>query len=206
MGSVLADVAGELEVLLLVLADRHVGRLVDQDIGRHQHRIGVEADRRGFTVLARLLLELRHAVHPADAGDAVEHPGKLGMRRHHRLVEDDVLGAVDARGEEGRGDLARLARQHPGVHRHRDGVLVDHAVQALVVVLQAGEVADRAEIVAEMQVAGGLYTGKDATLEAAVGVGGQMRIQRGAGRRDVRHGCGLRSLWRSTGFGPPCVT
>ena len=34
------DVARQLEVLLLILADRHVRRLVDQDVGRHQRRIG----------------------------------------------------------------------------------------------------------------------------------------------------------------------
>ena len=38
------DVAGQLQMLLLVLADRHVGGLVDQDVGGLQHRVGVEAD------------------------------------------------------------------------------------------------------------------------------------------------------------------
>jgi len=31
-------------MLLLVLADRHVGRLVEEDVGGHQHGIGVEAE------------------------------------------------------------------------------------------------------------------------------------------------------------------
>jgi hypothetical protein len=35
----LRDVAGELEVLLLVLAHRHVRRLVQQHVGRLQHRM-----------------------------------------------------------------------------------------------------------------------------------------------------------------------
>ena len=38
------DVARQLQVLLLVLADRHVGGLVDQDVGRLSTGIGVEAD------------------------------------------------------------------------------------------------------------------------------------------------------------------
>ena len=85
------DVAGQLEVLLLVLADRHVGGLVDQDVGRLQHRVGVEAERGILAVLARLLLELGHAVDPAEAGHAVEDPGELGVRGHRRLGEDDLL-------------------------------------------------------------------------------------------------------------------
>ena len=38
----LRDVARELEVLLLVLAHRHVGRPVGEDVGCHQARIGVQ--------------------------------------------------------------------------------------------------------------------------------------------------------------------
>ena len=90
------------------------------------------------------------------------------------------LLAVDAGGQEGRGDLARLGRQQLGILRLGDGVQVDHAVEALVVVLQAREVADRAEIVAEMEIAGRLHAGQDAALQAAGGVGRQMRVGRGA--------------------------
>ena len=75
------DVAGELEMLLLVVADRHVGGEIGEDVGGHQHRIVVEPDRGVLAVLAGLLLELGHAVEPAEAGDAVEHPGELGMGR-----------------------------------------------------------------------------------------------------------------------------
>ena len=39
------DVAGELEVLALVVADRHLVGLVEQDVGRHQHRIGEQPGR-----------------------------------------------------------------------------------------------------------------------------------------------------------------
>ena len=100
-------------MLLLVLADRHMRRLVDQDVGRHQVRIGVEPDRGVLAVLAGLLLELGHAVEPAQAGDAVEHPGELGMLGDLALVEDDVPLGIDAGGDEGGRDLADLARRAP---------------------------------------------------------------------------------------------
>ena len=38
------DVAGQLDMLLLVLADRDVGGLVEQDVGGLEHRIGEQAD------------------------------------------------------------------------------------------------------------------------------------------------------------------
>ena len=39
----LGDVAGELEMLALVVADRDEIGLVEQDVARHQHRVGEEA-------------------------------------------------------------------------------------------------------------------------------------------------------------------
>ena len=175
--------------------------LVDQDVGCHQRRIGEQAQRDVLAVLAGLFLELRHAAHPAHAGDAVEDPGELRVLGHHRLVEDDLLGAVDAGRQEGRGDLARLRGKLGGLLPDRDRVLVDHAVEALVVVLQAREVADRAEIIAEMEIAGGLHPRKDPALEAARFVSGEMRVGRaGGGGRRVGHGCGLRKRSMARGL------
>ena len=119
-------------MLLLVLADRHVGRAIDQNVGGHQARIGVKADRCVLAVLAGLLLELRHAVEPAHAGDAIEHPGELGVLGDLALVEDDVLLRIDAAGDESRGHLARRARQFGRVLPHRDRVQIDDAIDAVV--------------------------------------------------------------------------
>ena len=172
------DVARQLEMLFLVLADRHVRCLVDQDVGGHQRGIGEQSERDILAVLAGLLLELRHAAHPAHAGHAIEDPGELRVFGHHRLVEDGLLVAVHAGREESRGDLARLRGELRGLLPHGDRVLVDHAVEALVIVLQAREVADRAEIVAEMEIAGRLHAGKDAALETARFVRGEVRVGR----------------------------
>ena len=84
----LGDVARQLQMLLLVFAHRHMGRLVNQDVGGHQHRIGVEPHAGAFLVLAGFLLELGHAVHPAQPRHAIEDPAQLGMFRHLALVED----------------------------------------------------------------------------------------------------------------------
>ena len=110
------------------------------------------------------------------------------MLGHHRLVEDDLFGAVYAGRQEGRRDLARLGREHLGVLRHGDRVLVDHAVEAFVIALQAREVADRAQVVAEMQIAGGLHPGENPALQAAGGVGAEMWIGCRHAGGDVGHG------------------
>src|SRR5262245_42859561 len=93
-------------MLLLVVADRNMGRGVKQNVRRHQVRVDVEAGGGLLAVLARLLLELRHTVQPTEPGDAIEDPGKLGVAGDLALVEDDVAGGIDARGYESGRDLA----------------------------------------------------------------------------------------------------
>jgi len=161
----LRDIARQLQMLLLVLANGHVGGAVKQDVGRHQHRIVVKTHRRIFAILASLLLELRHAVEPADAGDAVEDPGKLGVAGDLALVEDDVLLRIDAACDEGGrhfpGVPCKLGRPAPYVGRLRDRMQVDDAIDAIMRLLQFDEVHDRAEVIAEMQIAGRLDARKN---------------------------------------------
>ena len=142
--------------------DRHMRRMVEQDVGRHQIGIDIEPDRGALLVLAGLFLELGHAVEPAEPGHAVEDPGELGMLADLALVEDDAAPGIDAAGDIGGGDVAycpvELARILPG----GDRVHVDHAIDALMRVLQPDPVQHRPEIIAEMEIAGRLHAGKDA--------------------------------------------
>src|SRR5712692_5700604 len=94
-------------MLLLVLAHRHMSGAIGQDVGRHQCRIGVKTDRGILAVLSRLLLELRHAVEPAEPRNAIEHPGELGMLGDLTLVENDMLLRINAAGDESSSDFAR---------------------------------------------------------------------------------------------------
>ena len=87
---------------------------------------------------------------------------KLHVRAHRRLQEQDVLPRIDAAGQQDRRHLARLPRQLLRVLPLGDRVQVDHAIEALVFVLQRHPVADGAEIVAEMRDAGRLDAGEDA--------------------------------------------
>ena len=64
------DLARDLDVRHLVLADRHVLRAVQQDVGRLQQRIAEEAVGAEIAVreLRLLILVGRHALQPAQAG------------------------------------------------------------------------------------------------------------------------------------------
>ena len=62
---------------------------------------------------------------------------------------------------------SRVARiSSAGSCQMRDRMQVDDAIDAVVALLQLHEAADRAEIIAEMEVAGRLDAGKDKRLEA----------------------------------------
>ena len=78
------------------------------------------------------------------------------------LKEDDVLFRIEAAGEEdGQRAQAGLA-QLRGILADGDGVEIDNGIKAVVFVLQQLKIAQRANIIAQGQVAGGLYSGKNA--------------------------------------------
>ncbi len=161
----LGDVARQLEVLLLVLADRHVRGAIGENVGRHQVRINVETHRGVLAVLAGLLLELRHAVEPAEARDAIEHPRQLGVLGHLALIEQDALLGIEAGGDVSGRHLADGLLQLGGILPNGDRVHVDDAVDALVRLLQLDPVEHGTEVIPQMQAAGRLHAGKHAFLE-----------------------------------------
>ena len=145
----LRDVVRQLQMLPLVVAHRHARGMVGVNVGRHQVRIDIQPGRRVLPVLAGLVLELRHPVQPAEPRDAVEDPGEPRVRAHGRLQEQHVPPRVDAAGQQRRGHLPGLARQRLRLLPDGDGVQIDDAEDAVMVVLQRHPIADRAEIIAK---------------------------------------------------------
>ena len=78
------------------------------------------------------------------------------------LIEDDAALGVDAGGDVGGGDLARVASQNLRVLRQGQGVQVDDAEDALELLLLGHPVAQGTQIVAQMQLAGRLHAREDA--------------------------------------------
>src|SRR5215467_2887793 len=161
----LRNVPRQFEVLLLVFPDGHVRCSINENVCGHEVGVDVKPDRSVLPILTGLFLELRHPIEPADTRDAIEHPGEFGVFGDLALVEDDVFFGVDAAGKERSGHLACGQRQFARVLPDRDGVHVDDTIDAVIAILQRDELGDRAEKIAEMQVAGRLYTRKYAFLE-----------------------------------------
>ena len=111
----LGQVPGQLQVLALIVADRHPVGVVEQDVGGHEHRVGEQPDPgRLLALLGRLVLELRHAPQLTHAGRALQQPGQLGVGRHVALHEQRAGLRVQAGGEQqgrhGQGGLAQRRR------------------------------------------------------------------------------------------------
>ena len=173
-----------LQVLHLVLADRHQVRAVDEDVGGHQHRVGEQPDARR-DALCDLVLVRVGAFEQAHAGDGGENPRQFAHFRHVGLAEEAAPspGRGRARGSRGprrgrcrRGCAARVARPAPCSWRPRrasfssaslqrcQGVVVGDEVEALAAILQLDVLLDRAEVVAEVQLAGRLHAAEDAVV------------------------------------------
>ena len=151
----------ELEVLALVVADRNGVGLVEQDVAGHQHRVAEE--RRGDELSpVRLVLELRHPAELAEARDRAEQPSRLGVRGHVALREDGRALRVEAGREEHRREVERLLPEVLRVVLDGDRVQVDDAEEAVAALLLRRVLAEAADQVAEVLVAGGLDAGEDA--------------------------------------------
>ena len=147
-------------MLLLVLAHGDEVRLIQQDVRRHEGGVGEEAAVYIVGVFRALVLELGHAAQLPEHGVAVEDPAELGMLVHMALQEEGVLLRVEAAGDvlgqlRG-GAAAQLLRVLP----HGQGVQVGHEVKAVELLGQLRPVFHRAQVVAQVQVAGGLDAGE----------------------------------------------
>ena len=88
------DLARQLQVRGLVLADRHAARVVDRDVGRLEDRVGQQRVVDVVRLGAHLLLEGRRALDPADGHDGRKQVGQLGVLGPVRLAEEDgALGS-----------------------------------------------------------------------------------------------------------------
>ncbi|GMA94332.1 hypothetical protein GCM10025881_11560 [Pseudolysinimonas kribbensis] len=175
----LREVAGELEVLALILADGHDLGVVEQHVGGHEHRVDEQANGGGVRALAcDLVLVLRHPARLAVTGDGVEHPGELGVRRHVRLHEQGGCRRVDPGGDVLRGGAPGGLPELRRFLRHRDRVQVDDAEEGIVVALHGLPLQQGADVVAGVQRVG-------ARLHA--------REQHGLGHEEVLRGSGGQS-------------
>ena len=163
-------------MLLLVVADGDVGGIVDQDVGGLEDGVSEQADAGAFLILARLVLELGHAVEPAHARGALEDPGELGMGGDGALREQDRLFGVDPAGDQRGGHFADVGAQGGGIAVDGQRVEVGEEEQALGLVLHPLPAQDRAEEVAEVEPAGRLDPRDDAHHSTSVRLARRVRV------------------------------
>ncbi len=130
------EVAGQFQMLFLVLPNRYEIGPVKQDIGRHQDRVREQADAGTFGVAFTLVLKLRHPLELAHPGYARKYPGQFRVGRDVGLDEDIGPFRVDPSGEVNAGEIERLLTQRFRVLRQRNGVQVDDTIETVVLVLQ----------------------------------------------------------------------
>ena len=91
------------------------------------------------------------------------------MGRNGRLHHDAGVFRVNTGGEEQSGDFPYLGPQFFGLLVDRDGVQIDDAEDAFVVVLNLYPVPEGTEIIADMEVAGRLNARQDARSHEFLG-------------------------------------
>ena len=178
------DLARQLQVRGLVPADGDERRLVDDDVGRLQDGVGQQAVVDVVGLAALLLLVGRGPLEPADRRDGHQQPRQFGVLGPVALDEQRAALGVEPEGEQRGRHLPGPTAQQRGVVGAGQRVVVDDAVDRLVLVLEAHVVADRAQVVAEVDDPGRLDPGEDA------------RLRGGRGERSGRRGHVGRHGWR----------
>ena len=84
------------------------------------------------------------------------------MGAHLTLLEQDGTIGIDPAGDQCRRHFANAIAQRRRVLCDRDRMQVDDAIDALMCILHRHPFADGAEIIAQVQIAGGLDAGKNA--------------------------------------------
>ena len=92
------------------------------------------------------------------------------MGGHVALAVDEAALGIDAAGDIDGGQLHAAAAQVGGILPDGDGVHVHDGVDAVIVVLQFGEVPQRADVVAQGQRTGGLDAGENDRFLFGLGI------------------------------------
>ena len=149
------DVAGDFDVLFLVLADGDEVTVVDEDVCGHEDGVGEQAviggeAASGFVFVAVAVFEHGHGCQRA------EDPCEFTDFGDIALAEERGFGWVEAAGEEVEGEVEDVGAEGFGVLETGERVVVGDEVEGVAFVLEGDGGLHHAEVVAEVQTAGGL--------------------------------------------------
>ena len=158
----LGDVPGHFEVLLLVPAHRHLVGIVDENVGRHQHRIGEQAVV-DLLIPAPGVLEGVRPFQQAHGRDATEHPGQFGDLGDVGLAKEGMAFEIHAQGGEGGHQLIGLLAHHLRIANRGQRMEVGDEIKGFPRLLQGQGRLDHAQVIAQMRLSGGLDAGQGAS-------------------------------------------
>ena len=190
------DLAAELEMRHLILADRDRVGVVDDDVGGLQERIAQEAER-GQILLGQLLdlfLVGRHALEPRRRDGHRQQQIQLGVLGHQRLDEERAALGIEAGRDPVGGHVVGVGDDRRGVRVVAgQRVPVGDEVEAVVLVLQRGPVVEGADQMAEMELSGRAHPRHDAWFHRSSSL-----IEIDGGRHDqLDRGCRRASARRA---------
>ena len=118
-------------MLHLVLADRHQVRVVDQDVGGHEHGIG-EQPRVGGQPAGLLVLVGVAPLQQAHRRAGQQQPAQLADLGHVGLHEQRRPIGIEPQGQQVDGGVERVLPQLPAVADGGQGVQVGDEVEGVV--------------------------------------------------------------------------
>ena len=136
----LCQVTRNFQVLLLVITDRNKIRLVQQNVGGHQGRIGQKPGRHGVAALRSLIFVLSHAFQFTHIGHGRHNPTELYMFGNFRLNEENRFFRIQPGCQIDGCQLTCPFMKHLRVLRDRNGMLIDDAIIAFVFILHLCEI------------------------------------------------------------------
>ena len=161
------DLARQLDVHHLVLANRHQAGPINQDVSRLQERIAEETVGREILFLQSFLLILvgRHPLQPTEWGDHRQQEVQFGVFGHAGLDKQGRLARVDTGSQPVDDHVPGTLRDHARIVVVRgQRVPVGDEKETLVLVLQLDPVFQNAMVVPEVQASCRAHAGQYAGM------------------------------------------
>src|SRR5207253_11143543 len=154
------EIAGNLDVLFLILADWHDVAVVDQNVGRHQD--GISEKPRGSTHAARnFVLVGMGALEQSHWRDGGQDPGELCNLRHVALHEEGGALRIETAGEKIDGHAPAVFSQQRWILQAGESVIIGDKIKGFAFGLESNRRPHHAEIIPDVENAAGLNAGKN---------------------------------------------
>ena len=145
-------------LLHLINSYRNHIRLIQKNICRHQHRIGKKSGIDIVCMLCRLILKLGHTVQFTHIGKTVKNPCQLCMSGNMGLIIETVFLRIQSCCNVNHQQISRSLAKGCRILANRNGMHVNHAVKALILVAQSHPILHGSQVIAKSQISCSLHS------------------------------------------------